>query len=870
LTVRRNALLCILLLAVAGCSRVPRQNSTFGPSPNPLATVASFTASAPGASSSVPGTDAARPIVTPGTTGAPTLLPNMTVLATGVPQPSVTLSQASATASPAASLTVTAQPAPSVAESPQTRLETGKALQATGNCPAARQEFAALLAEQGTPSPETPRAADRAAAQRTEAAYRLAQCYLTDDAPAEAAVVLTQLLATAAQDDAYRAPATFLLGEAHSALAEWQPAEDDYRRFLGLAPDLSSLTWQRIAAARAAGGDLAGAAAAYTSALDGSPDWNNTVTIRRALADLALQQNDGRGAAAQYDTLRGTLTKGAWAAEMQWLAGSALDKAGDRAAALQRWQAATVADPTSRFAHSAMAALVDAGATVDEFLRGQIDYNRGLYQLAIEAFDRYASQNPSGQGGQAWYYSGLCYIALGEFERGLAELGNFIAAYPDSPLAADAWLARARAQQSAGDTPGTIDTYRQFAAARPTDPQAPKALFQAANLEGGGNALETAAQSYLVLARRYPAADEGWRSYLAAGLTYFRLNKWQQAADIWKEMAEANLSASGRAVAYYWLGRAQAAAGEPQAARASWLSAWQSAPTSFYGLRAADWAAQNGQSLPAPKPSVSSPVTQTQLAAGLDTWLRGWAGDGALAPPPSVLADADWRRGKLLLQLGLRAPGLAAWANLQRRHEKEPWTQAGLAMAFADAGAHRLSILCAEELAGMAPGGDLSAAPLALQRLAYPLPYLDLLTTEANRRGLDPRLVAAVIRQESRFDSEAISSAAAQGLMQIMPATADWIASRLGWSDFTSEQIYRPYINVAFGAYYLQWGLNQFNNNIAATLAGYNGGPGNAAVWRKLAPNDDDLMVALIDLPETRLYVQVVWSQYDMYRRLYP
>jgi soluble lytic murein transglycosylase len=794
------------------------------------------------------------------------------VLATSVPQPSVTPSGATA-AGPTATLTVTSQPAPSVAESPLTRLETGKALQATGNCPAARLEFAALLAEQGTPFPKTPRAADPTGSQRTEAAYRLAQCYLADDAPAEASVVLTQLLATAAQDDAYRAPATFLLGEAQSALAEWRAAEDDYQRFLGLAPDLSYLTWQRIAAARVAGGDLTGAAASYASALDGSPDWNNTVTIRRALAGLALQQNDGPSAAAQYDILRGTLTTGAWAAEMQWLAGSALDKAGDRAAAVQRWQAATVADPTSGFAHSAMAALADAGATVDEFLRGQIDYNQGLYQLAIEAFGRYTSQNPSGQGGQvglAWYYSGLCYIALGEFERGLAELGNFIAAYPDSPLVANAWLARARAQQSAGDTPGAIDTYRQFAAARPADPLAPKALFQAVNLEGDGNALETAAQSYLALARRYPEADEGWRSYLAAGLTYFRLNKWQQAADIWKEMAGANLSASGRAVAYYWLGRAQAAAGEPQAARASWLSAWQSAPTSFYGLRAADWAAQGGQPLPGPTPAVSSPVTQTQLTAGLAAWLRGWAGDGSLSLPPSVLADADWRRGELLLQLGMRAPGLAAWTNLQRRHEKEPWTQASLAIAFADAGAHRLSILCAEELAGMAPGGELSATPLALQRLAYPLPYLDLLTSEANRQGLDPLLVAAVIRQESRFDSEAISSAAAQGLMQIMPDTANWIASRLGWSDFTSDQIYRPYINVAFGAYYLQWGLKQFNNSIAATLAGYNGGPGNAALWRKLAPNDDDLMVALIDLPESRLYVQVVWSQYDMYRRLYP
>ena len=75
---------------------------------------------------------------------------------------------------------------------------------------------------------------------------------------------------------------------------------------------------------------------------------------------------------------------------------------------------------------------------------------------------------------------------------------------------------------------------------------------------------------------------------------------------------------------------------------------------------------------------------------------------------------------------------------------------------------------------------------------------------------------------------------------------------------------------MAFGAYYLRLGLDQFDGSLAAALAGYNGGPGNAAAWRKDAGGDDDLMVALIPYDETRLYVQTIWAQYDAYRRLYP
>jgi soluble lytic murein transglycosylase len=204
------------------------------------------------------------------------------------------------------------------------------------------------------------------------------------------------------------------------------------------------------------------------------------------------------------------------------------------------------------------------------------------------------------------------------------------------------------------------------------------------------------------------------------------------------------------------------------------------------------------------------------------------------------------------------------------KHQQNAWVLAALARAFAEAGTYSLSITSAERMAALAPGGNILAAPVALQRLAYPLAFEDLVRTESARRGLDPRLVAAVIRQESRFETGARSYAAAQGLMQVIPATADWIAQQMGWRNFQSEQIYWPYVNVAFGTFYLQHTLQQFDNSIPLALAGYNGGPGNAAIWREAAPDDPDLMVALINVSESRLYVQLVWTHYQMYQRLYP
>jgi soluble lytic murein transglycosylase len=809
-----------------------------------------------------------QPTAPPTAPAGPTLVPTFTAVArvTASPaQPTATLSPtpdglnrltATLTATPTPTSTPTATPLPSA------RLETGRYLQAIGDCDGARREFAGVVADD--PNPD----------EVAEARYRLASCYLRDDAPSEAAGALAQLLASAPLTATHRAPATFLLGEALIALNRWPEAELSFVAYLPLVPELNSLTWQRIGAARRGAGDLPRATEAFSAALKTAPDWANTVTIRRTLADLALAQKDYAGAVAQYDALRGSSTSGAWNAEMHWLAGAALAQ-GDAATnppaeARKRWQAAVDAAPTSPYAHRAMAALVEAGAAVDEYQRGLVNYFNGRFALASAAFDRLRATDPTGRKGDAWYYAGLSYLRQGQIERGLAELGNLIAAYPENSHWADAWLAQASGRAQAKDLAAAIATSRQFAGQRPDDRQAPTALWRAANWQAEMGDLAAAADAYRALARKYPAADEAWRAYQAAGLIYFQRGDWPAAAETWGEMAAAPLEPFTTPLAYFWLGRAQAAAGDMVAARQAWQEAVQADARSYYGLRAAAWLAKSAN-----QPISTTPAAGAQLAtAGADDrgelvlWLKSWTGEGSVALPAAVTADADWRRGQALFDLGRRTQGLAAWARVLDRHAGDGWASAALALAFRDAGANQFSITAAEKLAALAPANS-PAPPAALGRLIYPLPYARLIQQEADRWDLDPLLLAAVIRQESRFEPAATSSASAQGLMQLMPATAEWIAGQQGRGSFKPEQAYWSYINVDFGAYYLNWALKQLDGSLAAALAGYNGGPGNALRWRKLAPGDDDLMVALIDYGETRVYVQQVLGQLEAYRRLY-
>lgn len=152
---------------------------------------------------------------------------------------------------------------------------------------------------------------------------------------------------------------------------------------------------------------------------------------------------------------------------------------------------------------------------------------------------------------------------------------------------------------------------------------------------------------------------------------------------------------------------------------------------------------------------------------------------------------------------------------------------------------------------------------------SLPLSDAGIIRAQAAQKHLDPALIAAVIYAESKFEPRP-SSAGAEGLMQILPATAYYLAHLSGGSAFTASDLARPRINVAYGSYYLRYLLNHYEGDEMLAVAAYNGGLANVDRWRAQAQAAGrELTIAAIPFPETREYVQRVLHAQRAYRATY-
>ncbi len=147
-----------------------------------------------------------------------------------------------------------------------------------------------------------------------------------------------------------------------------------------------------------------------------------------------------------------------------------------------------------------------------------------------------------------------------------------------------------------------------------------------------------------------------------------------------------------------------------------------------------------------------------------------------------------------------------------------------------------------------------------------PLADVAIIREQAAAKDLDPALIAGVIYAESKFEPRP-SSAGAEGLMQILPETAYYLARLSGGRSFTAADLARPDVNVAYGSYYLRYLLDHYDGDEMLALAAYNGGLTNVDGWvAKAREEGRTLSVAAIPFPETREYVQRVMSAQRDYR----
>ena len=212
-------------------------------------------------------------------------------------------------------------------------------------------------------------------------------------------------------------------------------------------------------------------------------------------------------------------------------------------------------------------------------------------------------------------------------------------------------------------------------------------------------------------------------------------------------------------------------------------------------------------------------------------------------------------RALMLADLGLRDEARREWNfSLRGMSDRELLASARLACERSD---WLLCINTAER-----SRGEIDTA------LRYPMPFAAEITQAASAAGLDPALVFGLIRQETRFMPNLRSAVGASGLMQVMPATASWMAKKIGLDWRNPAQIHDPLVNLTLGTRYLKLVLDDLGGSQAMAAAAYNAGPGRPRRWREGPVLETAIWAENIPFTETRDYVKKVLSNAAVYSAL--
>lgn len=318
-------------------------------------------------------------------------------------------------------------------------------------------------------------------------------------------------------------------------------------------------------------------------------------------------------------------------------------------------------------------------------------------------------------------------------------------------------------------------------------------------------------------------AQLAWRARAA-----LRTNNWPE---VWASITAMSPKQQREGAWRYWKARAWKVSGRDAEAEA--LLAELSREYHFYGQLAAD-----------------------ELGAISTVGMMTVSYQPTLIEMEAMQAQPAMQRTLDLYRMGLREEAAKEWSLAVRKLDDKQ-----LLVASAIASRHEMydrSINAADR-----------TVMLHDFNLRYPAPYRDNLQGRIQENNLEEAWVYGLMRQESRFVTEAKSTVGASGLMQVMPATARWIAQRLGMKDYRKTLISQLDTNLKLGTYYMKNVLSALGNNPVLASAAYNAGPGRARQWLANKPLEGAIYIESIPFDETRDYVKKVMSNTVYYANLF-
>lgn len=444
---------------------------------------------------------------------------------------------------------------------------------------------------------------------------------------------------------------------------------------------------------------------------------------------------------------------------------------------------------------------------------------------------------------------GRALFDAGRFRQAERQLLALAADSVPDRVAAEALYTAGRAQYRQGKSGDGQATFRRLADRYPTQGAVTRGLYLAADLKHDDLELDGpdgARVYYREAAEASPDLNEAGLALMRLAGLAFQDGDYEGAVDVWEEYRKLHPDGRRVAQATYWAARAYRALGRDSLATVRLRQVREVDPLSYYGMRAAELLG---------RPILDMPMGQ--------------------APPRDSAADARvgtaMRRVDVLTALDRREDLVQEVDRLRRRFQSAVG-------AGARAGQYALAEALNERgytLTGINMGWSLWEETgewnPRLLRVVYPFPFRDLIVPESQERGLDPYLVAALIRRESAFNPVVVSGAGAIGLMQVVPRTGRSLARAAGLDHFEADLLTHPEVNIHLGTRFFAQLQDRFGESLPLVLAAYNAGPTRARSWQELPEADDpELFMERVPYGETRNYIRNVLVHQALYRALYP
>lgn len=418
-------------------------------------------------------------------------------------------------------------------------------------------------------------------------------------------------------------------------------------------------------------------------------------------------------------------------------------------------------------------------------------------------------------------------------------------------------LDRARALVRAGQSQRALAVLDTVIAEGTEAEAATAAVHRANTLEDLGREAE-ARRGYRAVVARYPDQDAagralwqlGWLEYLAG-----------QAADAERTWSRVDQVPGGRGYhipALYWAARLREQR-DGDAATALYRRVLDEAPRSYYGVLAARRLAARP-----PKPPDTGTAAEPVAPAGVSPSLRL-----PEDPREAIADDPAFARIGLLRRIGLTEFAVEELTTVVLGSIADPVRLYGLSSAYVEDERYHMALRILRRHFGAAAVAGDPALPQAFWEMLYPIGWREELTAAAEQSGLDPHLVAALVREESSYHPQALSPAGARGLMQLMPSTARPMAELRGLAFRDGEVLDEPGVNLELGTSFLAALVREFGDPRLA-VAAYNAGPARVRQWwRARQWSDVEVFVERIPFDETRLFVKRVMHSWEEYRRIY-